>query len=106
MALSEAGTVQWALGIVVGMLTLALGWLWTRVEGLDGRLNTRIAESARTSATDTAAGDRDLWSAVNNERQRAEDHRVKMLERVAGLVTKEDLAAMEERLSKRIDRHP
>lgn len=106
MASSEVGIVQWALGIVVGVLTVALGWLWTRVEGLDGRLQARIAEVARAAAIDTAAGDRDLWSAYTTERQRAEDYRSKMLERVGGLVTKEDLAAMEARISQRIDRHP
>lgn len=97
---------QWALGAFTTLLGLCFAWLWSRVEGIENRLGTRIAENAAAHANTTTAGDRELWAALATERQRAEDFRTKIIEQVGALPNKADLAAMEERISRRIESHP
>lgn len=90
------------LGLLQAGFTLGLGWLWSRITAIE----SRIEKNADHAAAATRSGDRDLWEAFNAERTRAEQHRATILEKVAGLPTKDDLAAMEGRLSQRIGRQP
>ncbi|MDD2794346.1 hypothetical protein [Acidocella sp.] len=82
----DQSLIQWFIGVMGTMMT-GIGALFLHVY-------SKI-ESARSTA---ASGDRDLWTALNGERDNSRDFREDMIRTVASLPTKADHLNMETRI--------
>lgn len=79
----DTNLLQWAVGGVAAGTAAAFGWLWTRIGGIETRMDGQI---------------RDLWSAISDDRKTAQESRVRMLERLGDMPTKADLERLETRI--------
>jgi len=97
---SDPNLLQWSMGLVAAVLAAWINWLRAKIDSLQ-----QAIASAHDAAIKAAHdGDRDLWSAITKDRDAADAWRTRMLERMADIPTKSELAAMEARLAHRIDR--
>lgn len=96
----DANMMQWLLGLLGSVVVGWVAWLWSKIDSL----TRQIAEGDAKTAAAAANGDRDLWTAVNRDREVADAARTRMLERLAEVSTKADLIAMETRINQRLDR--
>ncbi len=98
---------QWAITAWTGLLSLVLGKLWTEVSAVRGQ----IEHSGANARQHAVIGDDKLWFAIRetNERiaasnEKSEAFRAKMLETLRDVPTKNELGAMEARLTQLLDR--
>jgi hypothetical protein len=94
--MSEAtGPTTWqAITALVGLaqagLTMALGWLWTRISGAETRTDKQFSA---------------VWTAITADRTAAQAARERTLERLADMPTKSDLAGLESRITTMLTHH-
>ena len=96
---SDPNLVQWLLGLFA---TIIVGWvarLWIKIDGI----SREIAKGNTDVAAAATAADREIWAAITKDRDSNETYRTRMLERLAEIPTKSDLAAMETRMSQRFE---
>ena len=87
----DPNLATWGLGAVTLALSGAFTWLWNRLAGVEQRHDTAL---------------RDVWSAINSERDKAEKSRERVLERLSEIPTKDDFKRLEDRLTAALARHP
>lgn len=78
------------LGLAQAGFVLVCGWLWQRLGGAEKRTDEQF---------------RDVWSAITNDRNAATASRERMLERLADMPTKADLAGLETRIAAMLAHH-
>ncbi len=88
---NDAPLLQWALGGITAGLSAAFTWLWNRLSAVETRIEAQL---------------RDVWSAISDDRNTAQASRERMLERLAEMPTKTDLAQLENRIAAMLTRHP
>lgn len=99
---NEVNLAQWALGAVTTALAGALTWLWNRTTGLESRLDARITAAGAAAKSDN----RDIWTAITEDRRSATAYRERTLERLAEMPTKTDLQNLENRITAALNRAP
>lgn len=99
---NDVNLAQWALGGATAGLTGALTWLWNRMSGMEARLDGRISAAGAAAKSDN----RDIWSAITEDRRSATAYRERTLERLAEMPTKADLRALEDRITAALNRTP
>jgi hypothetical protein len=87
---NDPNLATWGLGAVSLALSGAFTWLWSRIASVEARQDLAM---------------RDLWLAVNTERDKAQASRERVLERLSEMPTKDDFKRLEDRLAA-MTRHP
>lgn len=100
MPQNDVNLAQWAMGGLMGLWTLILGWIWQRQASVEARLDQRISEGIKAVKDANAAENRDLWTAFNDEKNRAQASRERMLERLGDMPTKADLRQLKDDIEK------
>lgn len=80
----DPNLATWGLGAVSLALSGAFTWLWSRIASVETRQDMAM---------------RDLWTAINSERDKAQASRERVLERLSEMPTKDDFKRLEDRLA-------